>query len=81
MPMHASRKHTPLLVLLDHGLYKELPTDFRLDYCRLWKVRGREGTDHVCFTVLGSVRSSHTWWCFVFCLDKPLDRFWSSGGG
>ncbi len=26
------------MVLLDHGLYKELPTDFRLDYCRLWKV-------------------------------------------
>jgi aarF domain-containing kinase len=24
-------------VLLDHGLYKELDRDFRLDYCRLWK--------------------------------------------
>lgn len=25
------------LVLLDHGLYKELSTDFRLSYARLWK--------------------------------------------
>eukprot|EP01094_Clydonella_sp_ATCC50884_P024107 TRINITY_DN5956_c0_g1_i1.p1 TRINITY_DN5956_c0_g1~~TRINITY_DN5956_c0_g1_i1.p1 ORF type:complete len:470 (+),score=114.72 TRINITY_DN5956_c0_g1_i1:119-1411(+) len=25
------------IILLDHGLYKELPNDFRLDYCRLWR--------------------------------------------
>ena len=25
------------LVLLDHGLYKELSDDFRLNYCRLWQ--------------------------------------------
>lgn len=25
------------IVLLDHGLYKELPNDFRLAYARLWK--------------------------------------------
>lgn len=25
------------LVLLDHGLYKELPDDFRLSYARLWR--------------------------------------------
>ena len=27
----------PQVVLLDHGLYKELPDSFRLDYCRLWR--------------------------------------------
>jgi hypothetical protein len=27
------------MILLDHGLYKQLDDDFRLDYCRLWKVR------------------------------------------
>ena len=27
----------PLLVLLDHGLYKELDDDFRLEYARLWR--------------------------------------------
>lgn len=26
----------PVVCLLDHGLYKELPDEFRLDYCRLW---------------------------------------------
>ena len=25
------------LVLLDHGLYKELGEDFRLSYCKLWQ--------------------------------------------
>lgn len=25
------------LVLLDHGLYKQLPDDFRLDYAGLWR--------------------------------------------
>lgn len=34
----SSRARHPQLVLLDHGLYKELDDDFRLDYCRLWKV-------------------------------------------
>ena len=37
-----SRKREPVLVLLDHGLYKELDDEFRLNYCRLWKVS--EGT-------------------------------------
>ena len=31
-------KREPQLVLLDHGLYKQLTDDFRLNYCRLWKV-------------------------------------------
>jgi aarF domain-containing kinase len=25
------------LVLLDHGLYRELSPEFRLTYCRLWR--------------------------------------------
>jgi len=28
---------TPQMVLLDHGLYKQIDDKFRLDYCRLWK--------------------------------------------
>lgn len=31
-PQRNNRKHSPVLVLLDHGLYKQLPTDLRLDY-------------------------------------------------
>lgn len=27
----------PQLVLLDHGLYRELTEKFRVDHCRLWK--------------------------------------------
>ena len=32
-----SEEGLPVVQLLDHGLYKELPESFRLDYCRLWK--------------------------------------------
>ena len=32
-PGHAVR---PQLVLLDHGLYRELGSEFRVQYCRLW---------------------------------------------
>lgn len=33
-PAHPSR---PQLVMLDHGLYRELQPEFRLAYCRLWR--------------------------------------------
>ena len=34
----------PQLVLLDHGLYRAIPTALRLDYCKLWRsiLRGDE---------------------------------------
>lgn len=34
------RRHNtnqPELILLDHGLYREMTDDFRMDYCNLWK--------------------------------------------
>jgi aarF domain-containing kinase len=34
---HPTRAGAPQIVLLDHGLYKELPPDFRKQYCRLWR--------------------------------------------
>eukprot|EP00658_Telonema_sp_P-2_P031870 TRINITY_DN23756_c0_g1_i1.p1 TRINITY_DN23756_c0_g1~~TRINITY_DN23756_c0_g1_i1.p1 ORF type:complete len:356 (+),score=81.14 TRINITY_DN23756_c0_g1_i1:2-1069(+) len=34
---HPSDPRRPQLVLLDHGLYKELDPEFRLRYSRLWK--------------------------------------------
>eukprot|EP00045_Choanoeca_perplexa_P013373 m.151540 g.151540 ORF g.151540 m.151540 type:complete len:619 (-) comp16340_c0_seq5:1756-3612(-) len=30
-------RNRPRVTLLDHGLYRELSTDFRLAYCRLWR--------------------------------------------
>lgn len=38
-PHPAARKGSgaPQLVLLDHGLYRELTEQFRVDHCRLWK--------------------------------------------
>ena len=33
---HPTRPGRPQLVLLDHGLYQELPPPFRKQYCRLW---------------------------------------------
>lgn len=34
---HPDRKNTWQLVLLDHGLYRHLDDDFRLEYSKLWK--------------------------------------------
>lgn len=36
-PVGGRRRGRPQLVLLDHGLYRELDTPFRLNYCRLWR--------------------------------------------
>jgi aarF domain-containing kinase len=33
---HPRDSSRPQLVLLDHGLYKQLPDEFRREYCRLW---------------------------------------------
>ena len=30
------RQPRPQLVLLDHGLYIDLPRDMRLQYCQMW---------------------------------------------
>ncbi|OXB36500.1 aarF domain-containing kinase [Cryptococcus neoformans] len=34
---HPTKKGKPQIVLIDHGLYIELPQQFREDYCRLWR--------------------------------------------
>jgi aarF domain-containing kinase len=34
---HAKHPNKPTIVLLDHGLYKQMSDEFRLDYCRLWR--------------------------------------------
>ena len=34
---HPENPREPQLVLLDHGLYKELDREFRVDYANLWK--------------------------------------------
>ncbi|KAL0247555.1 hypothetical protein I308_103625 [Cryptococcus tetragattii IND107] len=34
---HPIKKGRPQIVLIDHGLYIELPQEFREDYCRLWR--------------------------------------------
>lgn len=36
---HANAPGRPQLVLLDHGLYRALPNDLRMNYARLWQVR------------------------------------------
>lgn len=37
MRPHPKNPEKPQIVLLDHGLYKHLSTEFRLDYCKLWR--------------------------------------------
>ena len=34
---HPTKPNKPQLVLLDHGLYRELNDNFRQNYCRLWR--------------------------------------------
>jgi len=34
---HPHRRGKPQVVLLDHGLYRELGPAFRAGYCRLWR--------------------------------------------
>lgn len=34
---HPKYPSKPQIVLLDHGLYRELDDTFRRDYCRLWQ--------------------------------------------
>ncbi|WVF67199.1 hypothetical protein IAT40_001947 [Kwoniella sp. CBS 6097] len=34
---HPTKKGKPQIILIDHGLYIELPREFREDYCTLWR--------------------------------------------
>ncbi|GAA6064589.1 hypothetical protein JCM10212_003765 [Sporobolomyces blumeae] len=34
---HAKHRGHPEIVLIDHGLYVDMPLEFRHDYCRLWR--------------------------------------------
>eukprot|EP00051_Salpingoeca_urceolata_P015011 m.192127 g.192127 ORF g.192127 m.192127 type:complete len:631 (+) comp18260_c0_seq4:102-1994(+) len=34
---HPRNPRKPQIVVLDHGLYRELDDDFRVNYCRLWR--------------------------------------------
>jgi aarF domain-containing kinase len=49
------------LIVLDHGLYKELPTDFRLDYANLWlaMINGTEDDIQKYATRLGGLLHCH----------------------
>lgn len=40
-------KNDAQVVLLDHGLYKELTDDFRREYCELWKAMILQDDDAV----------------------------------
>jgi len=69
---HPTRKDKPQIVLLDHGLYRELKDSFRRDYCRLWRalVQGDEqeiklrcDNLHVgpAFTLLAAILTMRPW--------------------
>lgn len=55
---HPSKKGQPQIVLVDHGLYKKLDDDFRINYAKLWKsimVADVPGIKHSCeaFGIVG----------------------------
>lgn len=54
------RRKQPQLVLLDHGLYKELDPKLRLHYAALWKVIGSLGSHVACFS--SDLVSEHLKW-------------------
>ena len=71
MLVRADRRAQPQLVLLDHGLYKQLPDALRLEYAGLWQalVFGDEAVSdsfsHIvslsCMPCRSYVRSLPTW--------------------
>jgi aarF domain-containing kinase len=36
------------VVILDHGLYRELEEDFRINWCHLWKAMIENNTKDIC---------------------------------
>ncbi|CAM9107880.1 unnamed protein product, partial [Phaeothamnion confervicola] len=71
----------PQLVLLDHGLYRELDQEFRLDYCRLWKAlvtADLAGVEHYC-------RKMHAGDMYALLAamltSRPFDEIAGGGGG
>jgi len=69
---HKLYNNRPAIVLLDHGLYKELTPRFRLDYCQLWSslIRGdQEGIKQSCinmnvgpaYTLLAAILTMKPW--------------------
>jgi aarF domain-containing kinase len=69
---HPNRPNEPQIVLLDHGLYRELTDDFRRHYTRLWdalvsgdvpeiKVRCNELNAGKAYALLASVLTFRSW--------------------
>jgi aarF domain-containing kinase len=46
-PDFVSSKPEPQLVLLDHGIYRELDDNFRRTYCDLWKAMLTRDSEHL----------------------------------
>jgi len=69
---HPFKPNSPQIVLLDHGLYRELKDSFRRDYCRLWRalvvgdekeIKLRCERMHVgpAFTLLAAILTMRPW--------------------
>lgn len=69
---HPTKPGKPQLVLLDHGLYKQLPDNFRRSYCRLWRAlvcSDEQAIKRHCtelnagklFTLLSAILTMRTW--------------------
>ncbi|CAM9216254.1 unnamed protein product, partial [Heterosigma akashiwo] len=72
MPGDPPGQGRPQMVLLDHGLYKEIDDDFRFDYCRLWRAlvtADIKGIKYHCqkmgagpmYTLLAAMLTSRPW--------------------
>eukprot|EP01038_Epipyxis_sp_PR26KG_P012446 gene12446-16692_t len=83
---HPKYPNKPQLVLLDHGLYRELNDNFRRDYCRLWQsilLSDEKEIKYYCknlnaeavYTLLAAVLTCKPW---DDIMSEDLDRLKSS---
>lgn len=75
---HFFAPNEPELVILDHGLYRELDNDFRLDYARLWKSIVEVDIDGI-KTYSESMNAGHVYPLFASMLThRPWDKILAS---
>lgn len=84
---HPKDSKKPQLVLLDHGLYKELDDEFRKSYCRLWNalvLSDREEIEAQCrelnageaFPLLAAILTMKPWNDII---SEDVDRLHTKG--
>jgi aarF domain-containing kinase len=75
---HPHRPHRPQMVLVDHGLYRQLQPEFQLQYARLWRglfLADLDGIREACrdMGIVGADRDSHALFAGILTA-RPFDE-------